>query len=177
MPDEVQAHRAACPRQSPLRDRPQTRQAKVDRQIEQAAADIGFERTIGLGRDVHADAREFGDADHRDERRGLDQEDELVDERRRRNPQRLRQKNAPPDVEAGEAERGRRLTLPARHGVERAAQDFRLIGRRRERERADRRHDRRHVEPVFGEKIVDEQELHQQRNAAKHADIGCRRDA
>ena len=99
--------------------------------------------------------------------------------------QRLRQKNAPPDIEAGEAERGRRLALPARHGVERAAQDFRLIGRRRERQRADRRHDRRHVEPVFGEKIIDEQELHEQRNAAKHADIraaetpepGARRNA
>ena len=71
-----------------------------------------------------------------------------------------------------EAERGRRLALAARHGVERAAQDFRLKSGRREREPADRRHDRRHVEAVFGEKVIDEQELHEQRNAAKHADIG-----
>ena len=35
--------------------------------------------------------------------------------------QRLRQKNAPPDIEAGEAERRRRFPLPARHGVERPA--------------------------------------------------------
>ena len=173
MPDEVQAHRAACPRQAPLRERAQSRQAKVDGKIEQAAADIGFERPIGLGGDVHADAREFGDADHRNERRGFDQEDEFVDERRRRDFQRLRQKNAPPDIEAGEAERRRRLTLPARHGVQRAAQNFRLIGRGRQRQRPDRRHDRRHVQPVFGEKIVNEQELHEQRNAAKHADIGA----
>ena len=70
-----------------------------------------------------------------------------------------------------EAERGRRLALTARHSVERAAQDFRLISGRRQRKAADRRDDRRHVEPVFGEKIVNEQELHEQRNAAKHADI------
>ena len=172
MPEEVQAHRAACPRQAPLRKGAKRREAKVDREIEQAAADIGLERPIGLGRDVHADAREFGDADHRNERRGFDQEDEFVDERRRRDFQRLRQKNAPPDIEAGEAERRRRLALPARHGVQRAAQNLRLIGRRRQRQRPDRRHDRRHVEPVFGQKIIDEQELHEQRNAAEHADIG-----
>ena len=113
MPESVQAHRGACPRQASFRHGAEAGQAKVDREIEQAAADIGFERPIGLGRDVHADARQFGDADHRNERRGFDQEDELVDERRDRNSQRLRQKNAPPDVEAGEAERGRRLR-PAR---------------------------------------------------------------
>ena len=62
--------------------------------------------------------------------------------------------------------------LPARHGVERAAQDLRLIGGRRQREAADRRHDRRHVEAEFGEEIVDEQQLHQQRHAAEQADIG-----
>ena len=102
----------------------------------------------------------------------LSKQDELVDERRDRNLQRLRQKDAPPDIEGAEAERGRRLALAARNGVERAAQDFRLESGRREREPADRGHDGRHVEPVFGEKVIDEQELHEQRNAAKHADIG-----
>ena len=70
------------------------------------------------------------------------------------------------------SERDRRLGLAARHGVERAAQDLRLIGGGREREAADRRHDRRHVEPEFGEEVIDEQEQHQQRDAAKDADVG-----
>ena len=87
--------------------------------------------------------------------------------------ERLRQKDAPPDIEGAEAERGRRLALAARNGVERAAQNFRLESGGRERQPADRGHDGRHVEPVFGEKVIDEQELHEQRNAAKDADIGC----
>src|SRR5208337_1890441 len=96
----------------------------------------------------------------------------FVDERRDRNAQGLRQEDAPPDLEPRESERDRRLLLAARDGVERAAQDLRLIGGRRERETADRRYDRRHVEPEFGEEVVDEQELHEERNATKDADIG-----
>ena len=71
------------------------------------------------------------------------------------------------------AERRRRLGLAARHGVERAAQDLRLIGARRQRQPADRRDQRRDVEAVLGEEVVDEQQQHQQRHAAKHADIGA----
>ena len=70
-----------------------------------------------------------------------------------------------------EAERDGGLGLAAGHRVERAAQDLRLIGGGREREAADRRHDRRHVEAEFGEEVVNEQEQHQQRDAAKDADI------
>ena len=64
-----------------------------------------------------------------------------------------------------------RLALAARHRVERAAQDLRLIGARGERQAADRRRHRRHVEAELGEEIVDEQQLHQQRHAAKEADV------
>ena len=172
-PQQIRAHRplpAARRRSVRLAQR---REAQVDREVEQPSPDIGFERPIGLRGDVHTDAGQFGDADHRDQRRGLEQKDELIDERRDRDPERLRHENAPPDVEPCKSERGRRLTLAVRNGVERAAQDFRLEGGRRQREPAHRGDDSRHVKPVFGEKVIDEQELHEQRNATKDADINC----
>ena len=172
-PQDVGVHRAPSAASRRSASAPKPASAEVDREIEEAAADIGFERAVGHRGDVHADPGQFGDADDRDERRGLEKQDEFVDERRNRDAQRLRHEHAPPDVEAGEPERDRRLALPARHGVERAAQDLRLIGGRRQREPADRRDDRRHVEPEFGEEVIDEKQLHQQRHAAKHADIGA----
>ncbi len=70
-------------------------------------------------------------------------------------------------------ERRRRLALTARQGVERAAQDFRLVGPRRQRQPANRCDQRRDIETVFGEEVIDEQQQHQQRHAAEHADIGA----
>ncbi len=69
------------------------------------------------------------------------------------------------------SERDRSLRLARRDGGERAAQDFRLIGGGREGEAADRGHDSGKVEPELCEDVIDEQELHQQRDAAKDADI------
>ena len=88
-------------------------------------------------------------------------------ERRNACGSRMRRQIAPP----AKPKRDRRLGLAARHSIERAAQNLRLIGGRRQRQPADRGDDRRQVEAEFGEEVIDEQQQHQQRNAAKDADI------
>ena len=46
-----------------------------------------------------------------------------------------------------------------------------MIGAGAQREPRDRRDDAGHIDPQHGQQIVDQQQLHQQRHAAKEADI------
>ena len=57
---------------------------------------------------------------HRDQRRVLEQRDEVVGHRREREAERLRPAHQRSDLPVAEAERPRRLELPARHRLERA---------------------------------------------------------
>ena len=115
--------------------------------------------------------------DDRDQRGVLEQADEAVDEAGDDVAQRLRHHDQPRGLGPGQAERARRLALPARDRREAAADVFGLVGAGKQRDADQGAH-----QSVDGESGRDEQRQHvgreeqhrDQRNAAPELDEGDR---
>ena len=123
--------------------RANARQRQRQRQVDERAQDPGHHPAADVRRVDRRLLRELDDRDDGDERRVLEQRDEVVRHRREREAQRLRSAHEPQDLHLRQPERARRLELRARDRLERGAIDLRLVRRVVEPEPDHRREKRR----------------------------------
>jgi hypothetical protein len=119
---------------------------------------------------------QLGHRDHRHQRGVLDQADQGIAHRRHRHPQRLRQHHVAQGLAPAQPEAVGRppLALATADG---AAQALGQVGAGVQRQRQHPGRHRREFDADAGQAVVDDEQLHQQRRAAEHADIERRRPA
>jgi len=121
---------------------------------------------------------EVGHRQHRDQRGVLELDDRLIHQRRDHALDRLRQHDAPHGLSRRHAERGAGLRLAAIDRDDAAADDLRIERAAIKRQRQRRRRDRRHLDAGQDrQRVIEPNELHQDRRAAKRLDEGERNGA
>ncbi len=149
--------------------------------VEQAGGQERLERAVVAGVDDPRGAGQIDDGDDARHRRALQHEDHLVAVGRQCPAKRVGQNDAGEGLPAGHAEGVGRLNLPLWHVEHGPAHDFGGVGPGVQGER------QQGAEPGFGKQIpgdavfqplplggavVDDEELHQERGAAKEVDVG-----
>ena len=165
----IEAHRGAPGRRA-LDHAARKRHDPVDHEVDEAGRGEDLQRQESAGGQILRHAGQLDDADDRDQRRGLEDQDRFVDERGQGQAHGDRRLDAAKDLGRRQPDHVGAFDQAARHAGKAAAQVFRLIGGGAQRQADDRCDDARHVEADGRQQIVDQQQLHQQRHAAEEAD-------
>src|SRR5262245_47816501 len=135
-----------------------------DRQVEEGDEGVELERCAVVADELVRDAHQVGRADDRDDRRVLDDVDQLVDEAREGYAERLREDDREELVPAAEAEAQRRLPLAGIDCVERGAVELGPVRRVEHRQSDHAGGQRAEVDPEPGrDSEVDPEDVDVQR--------------
>ena len=155
-----------------------------DRQINDGRGDKDFVGRKGLGHDGARHAGDVVHGDHADQRRALEQADHFVAIGRQGQAHGNRRGDVQEALLRGQPERAPGLVQALVHATDSRAEDLCRVGATVERQRDHRAPERlaqdRPQQAVaqpfeLGQAVVDDEQLHQHRCAAKHIAVGERR--
>ena len=162
--------------QSPFEPPRHDGQRKRHRQVERRAQGARNHPAPEIGREDLSLFRQLQHGEDRDERRVLEQRDEVVGHGRERQPQRLRSSDEPEHLAFAQAERSARFELTDGHRLERRSINLALVGGVVERQPEQRGGKGRQLDGG-GDAVIEDEELQQERRPAHQLHVADEKEA